>query len=147
MNTESTWKRSWFWERLKAGGEEGGRGWDDSIASWTQWTWIWANSGRQWRTEEPGVLQSMGSQRVRNNLTTEQQYIPHGEVTRRCSDELFQQSFSLQKPPTARHMEWRRTVPTVPWLNLWPTGSISLINNCFMPVNSGIICYAAIVTE
>ena len=28
---------------------------------------------RQWETEEPGVLQSMGSQRVRHNLTTEQQ--------------------------------------------------------------------------
>ena len=25
-----------------------------------------ANSGRHWRTEEPGVLQSMGSQRVRH---------------------------------------------------------------------------------
>ena len=34
--------------------------------------WIWANSGRQW-TEEPGVLQSTGSQRVRHNLVTEQQ--------------------------------------------------------------------------
>ena len=29
------------------------------IASLTQWTWVWANSRRQWRTEEPGVLQSM----------------------------------------------------------------------------------------
>ena len=33
----------------------------------------WANSGRQWRTEEPGMLQSTGSQRVRHNLVTEQQ--------------------------------------------------------------------------
>ena len=32
------------------------------MASLTQWTWIWANSRRQWRTGEPGVLQSMGSQ-------------------------------------------------------------------------------------
>ena len=23
------------------------------------WTWIWANSGRQWRTRKPGMLQSM----------------------------------------------------------------------------------------
>ena len=35
------------------------------IASLTWWTWIWANSGRYWRTGEPGVLQSLGSQRVR----------------------------------------------------------------------------------
>ena len=26
-----------------------------------QWTWTWANSGRWWGTERPGVLQSMGS--------------------------------------------------------------------------------------
>ena len=37
------------------------------IASPTQWTWIWANSGRQWRTEEPDMLQYMGFQRVRLN--------------------------------------------------------------------------------
>ena len=32
-----------------------------------------SNPGRQWRTEEPGVLQSMGSQRVGHDLATEQQ--------------------------------------------------------------------------
>ena len=30
--------------------------------------------GRWWRTERPGVLQSMGSQRVRHNWATEQQH-------------------------------------------------------------------------
>ena len=58
------WKRPWCWERLKAKGEEGGRGWDISIASLTQWTWIWENSGKGWTTESPGMLQSMGSQRA-----------------------------------------------------------------------------------
>ena len=38
------WKRPWCWERLKAGGEGICRGWDDYIASLTQWTWIWAIS-------------------------------------------------------------------------------------------------------
>ena len=46
---------------------------DDWMVSSTQWTWVWANSGRQWRTGDPGVLQSMGSQRARHNLMTEQQ--------------------------------------------------------------------------
>ena len=50
------------WERLRARGEEGDRGWDGWMASLTQWTWVWANSGRQWRTGKPGVLQSMGLQ-------------------------------------------------------------------------------------
>ena len=42
---ESThWKRPLRWEKLKAEGEEGGRGWDCWIASPIQWTWTWANS-------------------------------------------------------------------------------------------------------
>ena len=32
------------------------------MASLTQWTWVGASSGRSWRTEKAGVLQSMGSQ-------------------------------------------------------------------------------------
>ena len=40
------WKRPWCWERLKAKGEESGRGWSSWIVSPAQWTWIWANSMR-----------------------------------------------------------------------------------------------------
>ena len=57
-------KRPWCWERLRAGGEEGDRGWDGSIPSSVQWTWVWANSQREWRTGKPGMLQPVGSQRV-----------------------------------------------------------------------------------
>ena len=71
------WKRPWCWERLKAGGEGDDRGRDAWVASPTQWTRVWANSRRWWRTGKPGVLQSMGSQRVGhdewlNNSTTMQ---------------------------------------------------------------------------
>ena len=66
------WKRPWYWERLRAGGEGGNREWDGCMASPTQWTWVWANSGRQRRTGKPGVLQFMGLQRVRHDLATEQ---------------------------------------------------------------------------
>ena len=60
-------------ERLKAGGEGDNRRWDGWMASLTQWTWVWANFGRQWRTGKPGVLESMGSQRVGHDWATEQQ--------------------------------------------------------------------------
>ena len=60
-------------ERLKAGGEGDDRGWDGWMASSTQWTWVWASSGRWWRTGKPGMLQSMGSQRLRHDWATEQQ--------------------------------------------------------------------------
>ena len=39
------WKRPWCWERLKVGGEGNDRGWDGWMASPTQWTWVWVNSG------------------------------------------------------------------------------------------------------
>ena len=65
-NTLVTWceelthlKRPWCRERLKAGGEGADRGWDGWMASPTQWTWIWVNSGSLW-TGRPGVLQSWG---------------------------------------------------------------------------------------
>ena len=77
-NTLATWceelthrKRPWCWERLKAGGEGDDRGWDGCMASLTQWIWIWVNSGRWWWTGRPGVLQSMGLQRVRHDWATE----------------------------------------------------------------------------
>ena len=44
------------------------------MASPIQWTWAWANSRRQWRIGKPaGMLQSMGSQRVRPYWVTEPQ--------------------------------------------------------------------------
>ena len=48
-------------ERLKVGGEGDNRGWDGWMASLTQWTWVWVDSGSWWWTGKPGVLQSMGS--------------------------------------------------------------------------------------
>ena len=53
--------------------EKGETEWNGCHALPTWWTWVWASSGRQWRTGKPSVLQSMGSQRVGHNLVTEQQ--------------------------------------------------------------------------
>ena len=64
-------KRPWFCERLKGGGEGDDRGWDGWMASLTQWNRVWANSGGWWWTGKPGVLQSMGLQRVGHDWVTE----------------------------------------------------------------------------
>ena len=71
------WKRSWCWERLKAGGEGDDRGWDGWMASLTRWTWVWVNSGSWWWTGRPGVLRFMGSQRVRLYWATELNWTEH----------------------------------------------------------------------
>ena len=64
-------RKDWCWERLKTGGEENDRRWDGWMASPTQWTWVWASSGNWWWTGKPGMLQSMGLQRVRHDWATE----------------------------------------------------------------------------
>ena len=77
-STLATWckelthfKRPCCWERLKLGGEGDDRGWDDWMASLTQWTWVWVNSRSWWWTGRPGMLQSMESQRVGHIWVTE----------------------------------------------------------------------------
>ena len=65
------WKRPWCWERLKARGEGDDRGWDGWMVSPTQWTRVWVSSGNWWWTGKPGVIQSMGSQRVGHDWVTE----------------------------------------------------------------------------
>ena len=47
------------WQRMR---------WLDGIT--TRWKWVWVNSGSWWWTRRPGMLQSMGSQRVRHDWAT-----------------------------------------------------------------------------
>ena len=89
-NTLATWckeltylKRPWCSERLKAGGEGDDRIWDGWMASWTQWTWVWVNSGSSWWTGGPGMLQSMGSPRVGHDWATELNWTHKGFAERR----------------------------------------------------------------
>ena len=72
-------------------GEEDDRGWDGWMASLTQWTWVWASSRSWWWTGKPGVLQSMGSQRVRHDWATELNW---------CA------IIHLSKPIELKHQEW-----------------------------------------
>ena len=68
--------KNWLiWEDIDSGKdwrrEKGITEWDGSMASPTQWTWVWVNSRSWWWTGRPGVLQSMGSQRVGHDWVTE----------------------------------------------------------------------------
>ena len=73
--------------RLKAGGEGDDRGWDDWMASPTQWNWVWASSRSWWWTGKSHLLLSIGSQRVRQDwataLTEEVSNLAVGESKRR----------------------------------------------------------------
>ena len=51
--------------------EKGTTGWDGWMASPTQWTRVWVNSGSWWWTGRLGVLPCMGLQRVGHDWATE----------------------------------------------------------------------------
>ena len=74
------WRRPLCWARLKAGGEGDDRGWDGWMTSLTRWTWVWASFRRWWWAGRPGVLQSMGSQRVGHDWVTELNWTPLQEL-------------------------------------------------------------------
>ena len=59
--------RDWRWEQKGTTVDE--------IVGWHHWLngHVWASFGRWWRTGKPGLLQSMGSQRVGHDLVIEQQ--------------------------------------------------------------------------
>ena len=67
------WRTDSLKKTLMLGKIEGrdDRGWDGWMASPTRWTSVWASSRNWWRTMKHGVLQSMGSWRVRHNWVTE----------------------------------------------------------------------------
>ena len=71
------WKRSWCWQKLSIRGERDDRGWDGWMASPTRWTRTWASSRSWWWTGKPGMLQSMGSQRVGHYWVTELNWMPN----------------------------------------------------------------------
>ena len=71
MKNWLTGKKPWCWERLRAGGEAGDRGWDDWMAPPTQQTWVWASSESWCWIGKFGMLQSMVSQKVWHDWATE----------------------------------------------------------------------------
>ena len=77
------------------------------MASPMQWTWTWANFGRQWGTGRPGMLQSMGSQRNEHNWATEQQqyslYINFSE----CPLWQYDKTYSQQLKSGELFMYWK----------------------------------------
>ena len=78
-------EKTWCWEGLGAGGEGDDRGWDGWVASPTQWTWIWVDSGSWWWTGRPGVLWGRKESETTERLNwtvykTEKKYIAWGTL-------------------------------------------------------------------
>ena len=109
------WKRPWCGEWLGAGEEGADRGWDGWMASPSQWTWVWVNSGSWWWTGRPGVLRFMGSQRVGHDWATEL-------------------SWTERSHNTTSHNITRITTQSSPW----PKGYLMM---CMCSATSNLSCY------
>ena len=59
------------------------------MASLTRWSWVWVSFGSWWWTGKPGVLQSMGSQRVGHKWATELNWLFATRWTAACQASLF----------------------------------------------------------
>ena len=75
MRRTDSFEKTLMLGKIEPRGEGDDRGWDGWMASLTRWTWVWASSGFWWCTGRPGVLQSMGSQRVGHDWVTELNWI------------------------------------------------------------------------
>ena len=123
--------------------EGGSRGWDSWIASPIQWTQIWANSGRQWRTRKPGGLQSVMLQRVGHDLVTQQQQNP-SIVPNWLHNTLFGSPLNLlifclisSKSPLCHSHHFNK--PCWIYFSSWIMPSFLLVRNTlhlFLPRNS-----------
>ena len=71
MQRADSLEKTWYWDRLRVGGDGDDRGWNSWMASLTWWTWVWASSASWWRTGKTCVLQSMGLQRSEHYWVTE----------------------------------------------------------------------------
>ena len=81
MRRVDSWKRPWCWEEFGAEGYN--RGWDGWMASPTQCTRVWVNSGSWWWTGRPGVLRFMGSQ-SRHDWATELNWLEGTLLAKEC---------------------------------------------------------------
>ena len=87
------WRTNSLEKTLMLGKIEGGRrrddrGWDGWMASPTRWTWIWVSSGSWWGTGKPGVLQSVGWQRIGHDWVTELNWAEHLVLWQRFEENL-----------------------------------------------------------
>ena len=71
MRRADSFEKTLMLGKIEGKRRRGDGGWDIWIVSLTRWTCVWLNSGYCWWAGRPGVLQSIGSQRVRHDWATE----------------------------------------------------------------------------
>ena len=71
MQRTDSFEKTLMLDKIEGGRRRGQLEWDCWMASPTQWTWVWVNSGSWWWTGRPGMLLSMVLQKVGHDWATE----------------------------------------------------------------------------
>ena len=128
------------------------RGWDGGMASPTWRTWVWVNSGRRWRTRKPGVLQSMGSQRVRHSWVTELHWtklfsLPHWQVDSLplCHPKTLVLKYLSSKMRTLRTRDAKQLVQAHAAV-YWQSCQI-IIQGCWLVIILGVLNLMSIIIK
>ena len=133
------WKSPWCWERLKAEGEQAVRGWNGWMASLMQWMWTWANFGRWWGTERPGMLQSMCCKESDMTGQLNNNNRKKWQKTQTCGEWIiyYQITNGSWKKSKRKGKKYPETNENVMILNLWDAAKIILrgqfISNTSLP--------------
>ena len=113
------------------------------MASLTQWTWAWASSGSWWWTGKPGVLQSVGLQRVGHDWVTELNWTAFPWTVKvQMLPEFFPVGTSLSSASDclmASHM--KSLLTTLLWPGLRCSMKSSLINPLSSPFWVFLLCF------
>ena len=95
------------------------------MASPTQWTWVWVNSGSWWWTGRPGMLRFMGLRKVRHDWATKLNWTEfrYKEVQGLGSWNQFPKRSNYPKPasPVSLEHEVPRSPPWAPFRACWYT--------------------------
>ena len=91
------------------------RGWDGWMASPTQWTWVWVDSGSWWWTGRPGVLQFTGSQRAGHDWVTELNWTEGLHLQCRRRRRRRRHRFD----PSVRKIPWNKKMATYLSILAW----------------------------
>ena len=137
---------------MKLGGEGDKRGWDSWMASLTQWTWVWVNPRSWWWTGKPGMLQSMGSQRVRHDWATELKWMKNFAFYRKVwsiiflciPPRLFLSSIILPQVFT-KYILWTQIKSTRTDLCLYQFSSVQLLSHVWLfSISWTAVCQASL---
>ena len=136
LKTDSL-KKTLILGRNKSGRRGVNRGWDVWMASLTQWAWVWVGSGIWWWTGKPGVLQSMGSQRVGHDWLTELNWTEFlqcwGDIC--YTSMLIPHNYVLSTSPIPIES------PSAPHSSLIVCHSFYFFNNLGFPQDDQKLCY------